>query len=198
MKLPTTGSKNSCPGAPPIACKYDGSTTSGVCENEPFSFEPEEPFYDAALVAKPASGSEFVNWTVQKGIKAIRDCPQEENALECFLLQWRRRRRQSKSTAEFAAAAPAGPPLTLNIEEGSGTVVSNPAGIECTGSAPHECTTEEIAEGETVTLTASPAAGYQFKSWKYCDTGGVHGRQCTITLTETTNRSAPSSRRPTT
>jgi hypothetical protein len=88
---------------------------------------------------------------------------------------------------EPLASGPEGPPLTLNIEEGTGTVVSNPAGLECTGEAPHSCETEEIEEG-TVTLTASPAPGYRFKSWKKCDPKsgefGVNGRQCTIDLSE--------------
>jgi hypothetical protein len=84
-------------------------------------------------------------------------------------------------TANIEAEGPAGPPLTLNIEEGEGTVVSNPAGLSCSGAAPTSCTTEEIAEGSVV-LTASPAPGYIFKSWKKCDTGGVNGRQCTINL----------------
>ena len=86
-----------------------------------------------------------------------------------------------------------GPPLTTVIEEGTGTVVSNPAGIECTGGATHECTTEEIEAG-SVTLTASPAPGYRFKSWKGCDKKsgefGVNGRQCTISLTEARSVSA--------
>ena len=123
------------------------------------------------LTATPESGSEFVEWT---GACSGTILPVCEVTIEAA----------TDVGASFAPNSVSGPPLTLNIEEGSGTVVSNPAGIECTGSAPHECTTEEIAEGETVTLTASPAAGYQFKSWKYCDSGGVHGRQCTITLTE--------------
>ena len=94
--------------------------------------------------------------------------------------------------ATFAPGASSGPPLTTIIEEGTGTVVSNPAGIECTGAAPTSCT-EEIAEGP-VTLTASPAAGYRFKSWKGCDKKsgefGVNGRQCTISLTEARSVSA--------
>jgi hypothetical protein len=72
-----------------------------------------------------------------------------------------------------------GPPLTLKIEEGEGTVVSNPAGLLCTGAAGHECTTEEIEAGP-VTLTASPASGYLLKSWKGC--GTVEGRKCKVTL----------------
>jgi virginiamycin B lyase len=78
-------------------------------------------------------------------------------------------------------------PLTLTIEEGSGTVVSDPAGIECSGEAPQTCETESIAEG-TVTLTASPASGYLFRGWRGCDPRsgefGAYGRQCTIELNE--------------
>ncbi|HEX5376059.1 MAG TPA: hypothetical protein VFW48_07865, partial [Solirubrobacterales bacterium] len=83
----------------------------------------------------------------------------------------------------FTRPSEGGPPLTVDIEGGSGTVVSNPAGIECTGSEGKSCSTEAIEEG-TVTLTASPAPGYLLMSWKHCDAGGVNGRQCTIALDE--------------
>ena len=88
------------------------------------------------------------------------------------------------SGIDVFAAAPATPeqPLTLKKEgAGSGTVVSSPAGIECTTACPEE--TVEFAEGEEVTLTASPAAGSAFVAWKNCDSGGVHGRQCTVHVT---------------
>ena len=73
-------------------------------------------------------------------------------------------------------------PLTLTINEGEGTVISNPAGIECTGSSGKECSSE-FEEGAEVTLTASPAAGYRFQSWQKCS-GGLNGRQCTVTMSE--------------
>jgi len=74
-------------------------------------------------------------------------------------------------------------PLTLRIQEGEGTVVSDPAGIECTGPAGEECTSE-FEEGQEVTLTASPAAGYRFFSWGLCPS--ANGRQCTVTMSEAT------------
>ncbi len=72
-------------------------------------------------------------------------------------------------------------PLTLKINEGEGTVISNPAGITCTGSSGKECTSE-FEEGAEVTLTASPAAGYRFNAWGSCP--GPNGRQCTVTMSE--------------
>jgi len=74
-------------------------------------------------------------------------------------------------------------PLTAKIQEGEGTVVSDPAGITCTGSAGEECTAE-LEEGQEVTLTASPAAGYRFFSWGLCPS--AEGRQCTVTMSEAT------------
>ncbi len=72
-------------------------------------------------------------------------------------------------------------PLTLNINEGEGTVVSNPAGITCSGPKGEECTSE-FEEGAEVTLTASPAAGYVFYAWQSCPS--PTGRQCKVTMSE--------------
>ena len=79
-------------------------------------------------------------------------------------------------------APPAEQPLTLEVNSGSGTTVSNPAGIECTGSTGKTCAAE-FEEGAEVTLTASPAAGYRFYNWAACP-GTTNGRQCTVTMSE--------------
>ena len=76
-------------------------------------------------------------------------------------------------------------PLVVAIEEGEGTVVSEPAGIAC-GS---ECEAE-FEEGGKVTLTASPAPGYAFKGWRKCDRKnveeglGVNGRKCMVAMSQ--------------
>jgi hypothetical protein len=75
--------------------------------------------------------------------------------------------------------APAGSELTVTKEgTGSGTVVSNPAGIEC-GVVKCKASFET---NQKVTLTASPSAGSMFTSWKGCESGGANGRQCTVTM----------------
>lgn len=60
---------------------------------------------------------------------------------------------------------------------GDGTVVSNPAGIECDPTC-----SADFKEGEKVTLTASPDSESLFVSWKGCETGGAIGRTCKVTM----------------
>lgn len=64
---------------------------------------------------------------------------------------------------------------------GSGTVTSSPAGINCGG----DCT-EAFADGQSVTLTAAAAAGSTFTAWAGCDS--EVGNQCTVAMG--TNRTA--------
>jgi hypothetical protein len=71
-----------------------------------------------------------------------------------------------------------GIPLTVALEgTGGGTVSSDKGAISCTPFC-----TDEYEAGTVVTLTATPTQGSTFYSWKYCDAGGVNGRQCTVTL----------------
>jgi len=178
-------------GTPPLACTYASpGPATGVCTDEP---ESGEGSVISGMRALAAPGSEFTGWTVQKGTDALTFCGEWASFLSyeewvainggvACLVEEEGENAEIEVTAHFASTAPSGPKLTLNIEEGSGTVVSNPAGIDCTGSSPHECSTESIAENTEVLLTASPASGYLFKSWKGCDTGKVNGRQCTVKL----------------
>jgi len=60
-------------------------------------------------------------------------------------------------------------PLTI-AKAGEGTVVSSPAGIECTGAKTGAECEHAYEQNEMVTLTASPASGYAFGQWAGCTT----------------------------
>jgi uncharacterized repeat protein (TIGR02543 family) len=67
-------------------------------------------------------------------------------------------------TARFDAASYS---LTVNKSgTGSGTVTSNPAGINCGATCVFA-----YASGQSVTLTPTPASGYDFSSWSGACTG---------------------------
>ncbi len=67
-------------------------------------------------------------------------------------------------TARFDAASYS---LTVNKSgTGSGTVTSNPAGINCGATCVYA-----YASGQSVTLTPTPASGYYFSSWSGACTG---------------------------
>jgi hypothetical protein len=73
---------------------------------------------------------------------------------------------------------------TLTVSKtGSGTVTSSPAGISCGV----DCT-EVYSHGTTVTLTASPAAGWEFTGWIGVCTGSIG--DCTFTMTGATSVTA--------
>lgn len=65
-------------------------------------------------------------------------------------------------------------PVTVNKTGGNGTVTSAPAGINCGATC-----TKPFAFGSTVTLTATPAAGYGFAGWL----GDCTGTTCKLTMT---------------
>lgn len=70
--------------------------------------------------------------------------------------------------------------VTLTVTKagtGSGTVTSNPAGINC-GSV---CSAQ-FPRNTTVTLTATPDSGSRVQSWSGCDTVSADQRQCTVTM----------------
>lgn len=63
---------------------------------------------------------------------------------------------------------------TLSVSvNGSGTVTSSPAGINCGSTC-----SSAFLEGTMVTLTATPAAGWKFDGWS----GACTGATCTVTM----------------
>jgi uncharacterized repeat protein (TIGR02543 family) len=165
------------PGTPPIACSYNGTSASGVCENTPE--EPEVPgFAQELLVAQPAAGSELSGWTVQKGYKEL--CPRESNPLECLILNVEEGEVEFEVTATFTKTVPKFP-LAI-AKTGEGTVTSSPAGIECTGAKTGAECEASFNEGSMVSLTASPASGFAFSAWGGCTTHV--GLTCTVEMSK--------------
>jgi hypothetical protein len=71
-----------------------------------------------------------------------------------------------------------GIPLKVALEgTGTGTVSSDPGLISCDPFCE-----DEYEPGAKVTLTASPSPSSLFMAWKHCDSGGINGRQCTVTM----------------
>jgi len=158
----------------------------GVCEG---SFSTES----VALISFAKAGSEFTGWTITKG--SVAEPPlceggelEKEYAKEfgneffgkpgdgmCMV-------EPSAGVAAVTAtftAVPSGPKLTI-AKTGEGTVTSNPKGIECTGAKTGAECEASFKEGETVELTASPAAGYAFSAWGGCLTH--EGLKCTVLM----------------
>ncbi len=174
-------------GTTPIECSYEFPfTPEGNCEEEMEELEPG--FEGIYLHPIPAEGSEFAGWTVEAGSPTYGEvfglCEYGEGNNGCLVTSEKHGGGYEDGvvTAVFNEEVPTTEfPLTLKINEGQGTVVSNPAGIECTETGGANCTSE-FEEGSEVVLTASPAAGYRFNYWGSCPS--PNGRQCTVTMSE--------------
>jgi YVTN family beta-propeller protein len=85
------------------------------------------------------------------------------------------------------------PQLLVSLSgTGTGTVTSNPAGINC-GPAAKQCTAT-FPGGSPITLTPAPAARSAFGGWTGCDS--VLGGTCTVTLSNVTKTVTATFRRP--
>ena len=174
------GTVTSGEGSPSIKCRWNGTEVveyetgvPSVCEQTMIEFFGKDIVQ--LVVEEVEEGSEFTGWEVTEGT-AFGGCTGVE--IECKVET--PPGSNAKVTATFESTGGPTQPLTTKINQGEGTVISNPAGIECTGAAPTVCE-EEFPEGEEVTLTASPAAGYRFYNWPSCP-GTANGRQCTVTM----------------
>jgi hypothetical protein len=118
---------------------------------------------EVTLTATQDPGSEFKGWS-GSGCSGTGTCKVTMSEAR-------------EVTATFDVKA-AGIPLTVAVEgTGTGTVTSDKGGISC-----EPFCSDEYEAGTKVTLTATAAPGAIFYSWKYCDSGGVNGRQCTVTM----------------
>lgn len=158
------------PGTPPIACSYDGTSASGVCENEPELSAPPAT-YGIALLATAAPGSELAGWTIQKGNPdSVSTCPYPGEEQYC-IMYGNSGQEELEATAIFCTAGSGGEctfPLHVAVIGNGGSVSSSPAGISC--SAGQECEAE-VSNG-VVTLTAAPPTGYTV-GWLGCTPTGA-------------------------
>jgi hypothetical protein len=113
-----------------------------------------------SLTAAPETGSTFVSWS---------GCDSTNGAACGVTMNGSR-----TVTASFAVQR-----FTLTVSKGgngSGTVSSSPAGINCGGAC-----SADFNYGTSVTLTAAPATGSMFIGWTGCDAGS--GASCTMSMT---------------
>jgi Divergent InlB B-repeat domain len=108
------------------------------------------------LTATPEPGYAFQGWSGCHGV----------NGNVCWVVV----NADRTVTANFIARR------TLTVQKtGSGTVTSNPAGIDCGA----DCS-EEVNDGTQFTLTATPDPGYTFQGWSGCDS--VSANTCTVAM----------------
>jgi hypothetical protein len=162
-------------GTPPIACSYDGTATSGVCENTPDLYEEEPGFYATYLNAIPDPGSELVGWTVEKG--APSECPFSGGADICELYGEDGEGIEWEVTVEFALE----PVLTINQSgAGTGTVECEFDGTPGSCAGPHP-------KGTEVKLSASPGGGSELAINGSGSAAGCSASPCEFTLEESSS-----------
>lgn len=112
------------------------------------------------LTATPDDGSTFVGWS-GSGCSGTGTCTVTMSS-------------DQGVSATFATTSL--PPHTLSVSgSGSGSVTSSPTGISCPGACSHS-----YANGTTVTLTATPAAGSTFAGWSGSGCSGTG--TCMVTM----------------
>jgi len=118
------------------------------------------------LTAQPASGYSFTGWT--GACSGTAACVVALSSTQSVV-------------ATFTSNAPNTNLVMLNIV-GSGTVSSNPAGIQCSANC-----SAAFPAGSSVTLSAQPASGYSFSGWGGACSGTT---TCTVVMSATQTMTA--------
>ena len=146
-----------------IACNISAGVATGTCSGA---------FADGTIVrleAVAASGSQFIGWEgACTGTNTCAVTMSEARAV----------------TARFQVAEKWTVSLASAVNYGRGTVVSNPAGIDCTftgGSDRVGVCFADFPAGSSVVLTATPKDGSTFSSFNSCPSAS--GVTCTLEMT---------------
>ncbi len=154
-------------GTPPVNCAYTSpGPQTGVCDTEAKEFE-ESGLPGEHAKEEAAPGSAFAGWTVEG--EAFAFCEEEPLVEECGFISFE---------GEMTIKAAFNKAFTVEKSGGEGTVVSSPAGINSENCGPSKTSCSAELTG-SVTLTASPAAGYAFSKWKGCTV--ATGLKCEVT-----------------
>ena len=144
-----------------------GEPADPTCQALASSLDPCRLYYvpntTVSAVAAPASGSTFLGWS-------RFTCPGTD---PCNVTL---EGEQTSLAARFS-------PLPVNVIKGgngTGTVVSDPAGVNCPGT----CSNVEFPTGTTLTLIATPDHNFPFLRWIFgCVPSPTDPRRCTVTVT---------------
>jgi hypothetical protein len=133
----------------------------------------EQVFFEAL----PAPGSIFLGWTVKntefEACGTLTVCaPYVEPSGTGS--------GEAQVVATFDAQEIIEPPSFRVLKTGEGAVISNPAGIVCTGAKTGAECEANFEAGKTVTLTASPATDWAFSAWSGCL--AHEGLKCTVLM----------------
>lgn len=107
----------------------------------------------------------------------------EEGSYTWWVFNWidfhSREENKWSDPLSFTVALPS--PKTLTVEkagEGTGTVISDPPGIDCGDT----CSADFVST--SVTLTATPDDGSKLKGWTGCNNVDLISKECTVLMTE--------------
>jgi hypothetical protein len=149
-------------GTGTVASSPAGINCPGTCSAE---FVPDSV---VTLTATAGAGQTFVGWT-GACTGAASTCVVTMDAARVA--------RTPDATAQFApSAGQSAYTFSLSIA-GNGSVVSQPAGIDCAANC-----TADFAADTVLTLTATPAASQSFAGWTGACTGSANS--CTVTMNQ--------------